>query len=88
MSYFEKNVVLWFFESFQFFFLQIDDYSLVRFMPFDRSDEEGINIVLQHIDFTIQYGEDLEVKEPKVTSITPWVLDLRRNSVPTVAALP
>lgn len=43
----------------------IDDYSMVRFLPFDRSDEEGINIVLQHIDFSIQYGEDLEFKEPK-----------------------
>lgn len=39
---------------------------MVRFLPFDRSDEESINIVLQHIDFTIQYGEDLEFKEPKV----------------------
>lgn len=46
--------------------VQIDDYSMVRFLPFDRSDEEGINIVLQHIDFSIQYGEDLEFKEPKV----------------------
>uniref|UniRef100_A0A3Q3FYR3 GPN-loop GTPase 3 n=1 Tax=Kryptolebias marmoratus TaxID=37003 RepID=A0A3Q3FYR3_KRYMA len=44
----------------------IDDYSMVRFLPFDRTDEEGINIVLQHIDFSIQYGEDLEFKEPKV----------------------
>ncbi|XP_063313050.1 GPN-loop GTPase 3 [Pelobates fuscus] len=43
----------------------IDDYSMVRFLPFDRSDEECINIVLQHIDFAIQYGEDLEFKEPK-----------------------
>ena len=39
---------------------------MVRFLPFDRSDEEGINIVLQNIDFSIQYGEDLEFKEPKV----------------------
>lgn len=46
--------------------VQIDDYSMVRFLPFDRTDEEGINIVLQHIDFSIQYGEDLEFKEPKV----------------------
>lgn len=46
--------------------LQIDDYGMVRFLPFDRSDEESINIVLQHIDTTIQYGEDLEFKEPKV----------------------
>ena len=27
--------------------VQIDDYSMVRFLPFDRTDEEGINIVLQ-----------------------------------------
>ncbi|XP_011853322.1 PREDICTED: GPN-loop GTPase 3 [Mandrillus leucophaeus] len=45
----------------------IDDYSMVRFLPYDQSDEESMNIVLQHIDFAIQYGEDLEFKEPKVT---------------------
>ncbi|XP_049594897.1 GPN-loop GTPase 3 [Syngnathus scovelli] len=49
----------------------IDDYSLVRFLPFDRTDDEGINIVLQHIDFSIQYGEDLEVKEPKELDENP-----------------
>ncbi|KAM9794426.1 GPN-loop GTPase 3 [Syngnathus typhle] len=49
----------------------IDDYSLVRFLPFDRTDDEGINIVLQHIDFSIQYGEDLEVKEPKEIDENP-----------------
>ncbi|XP_056288097.1 GPN-loop GTPase 3 [Pseudoliparis swirei] len=43
----------------------VDDYSMVRFLPFDRTDEEGMNIVLQNIDFCIQYGEDLEFKEPK-----------------------
>ncbi|XP_075935746.1 GPN-loop GTPase 3 [Anarhichas minor] len=43
----------------------VDDYSMVRFLPFDRTDEEGMNIVLQNIDFSIQYGEDLEFKEPK-----------------------
>ncbi|XP_063171710.1 GPN-loop GTPase 3 [Candoia aspera] len=43
----------------------IDDYSMVRFLPLDRSDEESVNIILQHIDFAIQYGEDLEFKEPK-----------------------
>lgn len=48
--------------------VQIDDYSMVRFLPFDCTDEEGINIVLQHIDFSIQYGEDLDFKEPKVSS--------------------
>lgn len=43
----------------------VDDYSMVRFLPYDQSDEESMNIVLQHIDFAIQYGEDLEFKEPK-----------------------
>ncbi|XP_035299191.1 GPN-loop GTPase 3 isoform X2 [Cricetulus griseus] len=43
----------------------IDDYSMVRFLPYDQSDEESMSIVLQHIDFAIQYGEDLEFKEPK-----------------------
>lgn len=43
---------------------------MVRFLPFDRTDEEGVNIVLQHIDFSIQYGEDLEFKEPKVKKQT------------------
>lgn len=49
----------------------IDDYSMVRFLPFDRTDEEGVNIVLQHIDFSIQYGEDLEFKEPKENDEEP-----------------
>lgn len=48
--------------------VQIDDYSMVRFLPFDCTDEEGINIVLQHIDLSIQYGEDLDFKEPRVSS--------------------
>ncbi|XP_068561987.1 GPN-loop GTPase 3 [Cebidichthys violaceus] len=49
----------------------IDDYSMVRFLPFDRTDEEGMNIVLQNIDFSIQYGEDLEFKEPKEVDEEP-----------------
>ena len=47
---------------------------MVRFLPFDRSDEESINIVLQHIDFAIQYGEDLEFKEPKVRKFKRTIL--------------
>lgn len=47
---------------------------MVRFLPFDRTDEEGINIVLQHIDFSIQYGEDLEFKEPKVCIEACWYI--------------
>ncbi|BFZ18340.1 hypothetical protein BsWGS_21379 [Bradybaena similaris] len=41
----------------------LDDFSLVRFMPLDYADEDGINDLLIHIDQTIQYGEDLEPKE-------------------------
>ncbi|XP_055963162.1 GPN-loop GTPase 3-like [Sorex fumeus] len=47
----------------------IDDYSMVRRLPYDLSDEESMNIVLQHIDFAIQYGEDLEFKEPKRVAV-------------------
>ncbi|KAL5477955.1 hypothetical protein EMCRGX_G024819 [Ephydatia muelleri] len=44
----------------------IDDYSLVQFMALDISDEESVtNIVLQ-VDLAIQYGEDLDVKVPKL----------------------
>lgn len=44
---------------------------MVRFLPFDCTDEEGVNVVLQHIDFSIQYGEDLDFKEPKVKQAPP-----------------
>ena len=53
---------------FQFFMLlfQIDDYSLVQFLPLDITQEDSIADVLLYIDNTIQYGEDLDVKVPKV----------------------
>ncbi len=40
----------------------LDDYSLVKFLPLDIRDEENVADVLQAIDNTIQYGEDLEVR--------------------------
>ena len=43
----------------------IDDYSLVKFHSLDITDEESINDILLNIDNAIQYGEDLDVKEPK-----------------------
>ena len=43
----------------------IDDYSLVKFQPFDVSDEDSINDCLLVIDNILQYGEDFDVKEPK-----------------------
>ncbi|KAJ7309774.1 hypothetical protein JRQ81_007841 [Phrynocephalus forsythii] len=64
----------------------IDDYSMVRFLPFDRSDEESINIVLQHIDFAIQYGEDLEFKEPKAYHST--LMDPDTKLIGNMALLP
>uniref|UniRef100_F1LAD7 GPN-loop GTPase 3 n=1 Tax=Ascaris suum TaxID=6253 RepID=F1LAD7_ASCSU len=41
----------------------LDDYSLVKFMPLNIEDEESIENLLLVIDNTIQYGEDLEVKD-------------------------
>ncbi|KAK1788456.1 hypothetical protein P4O66_016884 [Electrophorus voltai] len=64
----------------------IDDFSMVRFLPFDRTDEEGINIVLQHIDFSIQYGEDLEFKEPKAYHSN--LMDADTKLVGNMALLP
>ena len=46
--------------------LQVDDYSLVRFLPLDPTDEDSINDVLIQVDMAIQYGEDLEPKEQRV----------------------
>lgn len=40
----------------------IEDYSLVRFTPFNINDDENIADVLMTIDNTIQYGEDVDVK--------------------------
>jgi len=45
---------------------QVDDYSLVHFLPLDITDEDSINDTLLQIDSAIQYGEDFEPKEPKV----------------------
>ncbi len=40
----------------------LEDYSLVKFLPLDIGDEKNVADVLQSIDGTIQYGEDLEVR--------------------------
>jgi len=40
----------------------VDDYSLVRFLPLNITDQESIGQVLFAVDNTIQYGEDAEVK--------------------------
>ncbi|KAI7899943.1 GPN-loop GTPase, partial [Cokeromyces recurvatus] len=43
----------------------IDDYSMVRFIPLNITDEDSIEYVLSHVDNSMQYGEDLEPKEPE-----------------------
>ena len=53
----------------QFCCVQIEDYSLVKFIPLDITDEESVGDMLLVIDTTIQFGEDAEVKDnyPEVT---------------------
>jgi len=40
----------------------LDDYSMTSFIPLNIQDEDSIDHVLAHVDHTIQYGEDLEVR--------------------------
>ena len=40
----------------------IEDYSLVKFIPFNIKDESSIADVLLQCDFAIQYGEDEDVR--------------------------
>ncbi len=47
------------------FLHQIEDYSLVRFLPLDNSDEESIGDLLLSIDIALQHDEDQEVRIPK-----------------------
>ena len=41
---------------------QIEDYSMVSFIPLNIRDEDSIAYVLSNIDNAIQYGEDIEPK--------------------------
>jgi hypothetical protein len=42
----------------------IDDYSMVQFVPLNWKDEESVELCLAHIDHALQYGEDVEPKDP------------------------
>ncbi|KAL4075920.1 GPN-loop GTPase [Scleroderma yunnanense] len=42
----------------------IEDHPLVSFLPLDLTSTESLEVVVSHIDFTMQYGEDEEPKEP------------------------
>ncbi|KAI0320231.1 GPN-loop GTPase [Amylostereum chailletii] len=43
----------------------IEDHPLVSFLPLDLTNPDSIETVLSHIDYTMQYGEDEEPKEPR-----------------------
>ncbi|XP_052227357.1 GPN-loop GTPase 3-like isoform X2 [Dreissena polymorpha] len=53
----------------------IDDYSLVRFLPLDQSDEDSINYVLLQIDTCLQFGEDMEPREMREQEEDPDQVD-------------
>ncbi|KAH8830806.1 GPN-loop GTPase [Flagelloscypha sp. PMI_526] len=42
----------------------IEDHPLVSFLPLDLSSTDSLDSVISHIDYTMQYGEDEEPKEP------------------------
>lgn len=42
----------------------IEDHPLVSFLPLDLTNSDSLETVVSHIDYTIQYGEDEEPKEP------------------------
>jgi len=43
----------------------VDDFMIVSFITLDPTDEDSIQDVLLRTDHAIQYGEDVEPKEPK-----------------------
>ncbi|KAJ3029785.1 UNVERIFIED_CONTAM: ATP binding protein [Siphonaria sp. JEL0065] len=43
----------------------IEEFNMVSFLPLNIHDEDSVTLVLAHIDNAIQYGEDVEPKEPK-----------------------
>ena len=44
---------------------QIEDYSLVSFVPLNVLDEDSVELVLAHIDHALQFGEEAEPKDPE-----------------------
>ncbi|KAL2916358.1 hypothetical protein HK105_204114 [Polyrhizophydium stewartii] len=43
----------------------IDEYNMVNLLPLNINDEDSVTLILDHIDRAVQYGEDLEPKEPR-----------------------
>ena len=62
---------------------QIEDHPLVSFLPLDLTSPDSIEMVLSHIDYTMQYGEDEEPKEVGFSCLS-WaivVLSFLRENV-------
>jgi len=49
----------------------LEDYGMVTFLPLDPTEEESVSDLLSQIDHAIQYGEDLEPKEPRDPDMEP-----------------
>lgn len=49
--------------------VQLEDYGLVQFLPLDITNEDSVGELLLFIDSAIQFGEDEDVKVPKVLKI-------------------
>ncbi|KAF9519169.1 hypothetical protein BS47DRAFT_1370799 [Hydnum rufescens UP504] len=43
----------------------IEDHPLVSFLPLDLTSTKSLETIISHVDYTIQYGEDEEPREPK-----------------------
>ncbi|KAF8639447.1 hypothetical protein AX16_010302 [Volvariella volvacea WC 439] len=43
----------------------IEDHPLVSFLPLDLTSSDSLETVISHIDYTMQYGEDEEPREPR-----------------------
>jgi len=43
----------------------IEDHPLVQFLPLNLTSTNSLETIISHIDFTMQYGEDEEPREPK-----------------------
>jgi len=57
----------------------VDDFMIVSFVMLDRTDEESIEDVLNRTDYCIQYGEDIEPKEPTDMNEPDWQDDGERE---------
>ncbi len=53
-------------KSFFSHYEKLEDYSLLKFVPMDKSDERSVEIVLAHVDHCTQFGEDADVRVPRV----------------------